>query len=355
MPWAIHESFDDRLLLVEQFDSMRRWIETLTARLGADGLLVPSQQFGDWLDPDAPAERPSEAKTDSEFIANAFFVRSLRVAARTARLLDDQVRATAYDLQAGGLAERVWARWREHLATTQTGCALAIESDLATDAELAVLADTLARLVRGSGGRVATGFLGTPLVLPALSRFGFHDEAYRMLLRHEMPSWLYQVDQGATTIWERWDAIRPDGSIHPGGAPGTDGSVPAEDHMLSFNHYAYGAVIDWAYRHLAGLAPDADQPGYRRVVVAPRPPAGISWVTAGIDTAYGRVGIDWRIDPDGSFVAELEIPFGASAELSPPTTTASRVVVDGIGTTASGRLGPGRHSVVVTEPLIAGG
>ena len=155
-------------------------------------------------------------------------------------------------------------------------------------------------MVRDVDGRVSTGFLGTPLVLPALSSSGYYDEAYAMLLRNEFPSWLYQVEMGATTVWERWDAIRPDGSIHPGtmSTPFEDEGESEEGNMLSFNHYAYGAVIDWVYRNLAGIAPDIDQPGYRRIVFAPRPVAGISWARGSIDTPYGRAAISWDLEGD---------------------------------------------------------
>ena len=153
-----------------------------------------------------------------------------------------------------------------------------------------------------------------------------------MLLRLGMPSWLYQVEQGATTIWERWDAIRPDGSIHPGtmttppDLPQRDGSEP---HMLSFNHYAYGAVIDWVYRHVAGVAPDTARPGYRAVVFAPQPAVGIDWARASVDSPYGRVAIDWRIDDEGTLAAEVELPFGTTGTFVAPLTDGSRVSVDG--------------------------
>src|SRR5262249_29871525 len=158
--------------------------------------------------------------------------------------------------------------------------------------ERARVGGRLAALVREAGGRVATGFLGTPLVLPALSDTGHVDEAYRMLLCRDAPSWLYQVDQGATTVWERWDPILPDGSIHPGTMTHLEGDEsPTEAHMLSFNHYAYGAVIDWVYRHVAGLAPTLEAPGYRCVIVAPRPHAAIGWAKASVESAYGTVAI----------------------------------------------------------------
>ena len=145
-----------------------------------------------------------------------------------------------------------------------------------------------------------------------------------MLLRRDAPSWLYQVDRGATTVWERWDAILPDGSIHSGAmdALPSEEADREEGSMLSFNHYAYGAMIDWVYRTVGGLAPDADEPGYRTVHVAPRPAEGLEAASASIQTRLGRLAIDWAVD-DGVFEATLEVPFGARAVLDLPVTDAS--------------------------------
>ena len=279
VPWSVYEAYGDPHVLIDQLDSMQRSIRSLSRRLGPDGLLPPSMQFGDWLDPDAPIDRPWEAKVDSTYLANAFLVHSARLAADAAELVGER--------GVGGRDEELWPmRWprrpghggRTTRRTTQTGCAVALRFGLVPDAERGAVADALARLVREADGRVSTGFLGTPLVLPALSDAGRFEEAYLMLLRQEMPSWLYQVRMGATTVWERWDAVRPDGSIHPGTMktpPEMADRKEGEPHMLSFNHYAYGAVIDWVYRNVAGLAPDLDRPGYRHVILAPKPVAGL--------------------------------------------------------------------------------
>jgi alpha-L-rhamnosidase len=210
--------------------------------------------------------------------------------------------------------------------------------------------------VDDAGGRVATGFLGTPLVLPALAATGHFEQAYRMLLCTDVPSWLYQVGKGATTVWERWDAIRPDGSLHPGTlkpVPGSPEGTP-DGHMLSFNHYAYGAVIDWVYRHLAGLAPDIERPGYRRTRFAPRPVAGISWARGRVATTFGDAAIEWRVDDQATLTARLEVPPGTEATFTAPTTRSSEVVVDGVRATGGAALvlGQGVHTVVVTATLV---
>ncbi len=356
VPWAVLESYGDDHVLRQQFDSMRRWMESLRAREGSDGLLGPAMQFGDWLDPDAPPDRPWQAKTDSTYLANAFYANSARLTADAAALLDEPVVEADLRSLADRVAAGTWARWRDHALTTPTGCAIGLQFFIAPESERSAVGDALAGLVRASDGRVATGFLGTPLVLPALAATGHFDEAYLMLLCREVPSWLYQVDQGATTVWERWDAIRPDGSIHPGSMSSVDGSQSGDGdpHMLSFNHYAYGAVIDWVYRHVAGIGPDRGQPGYRHVVLSPQPASQITRARASIDTPYGDASIDWQIDTAGDLVVDVELPFGTTGTFVPPTTARSRVSIDGASGDVSLHLLPGPHRLVVTNPRIAG-
>jgi alpha-L-rhamnosidase len=358
VPWAVYEAYGDREVLRRQYASMRAHVESLRARRGPDGLLGEGMQFGDWLDPDAPVDRPWEAKADSRYLANAYLVLSASLLARAAELLGRASDAAESRALAESVRELTWATWAEHAVASQTGAAVALQLGIAPEAERADVAAELARHVREADGRVATGFLGTPLVLPALAEAGFLDEAYRMLLRTEVPSWLYQVVQGATTVWERWDAILPDGSIHPGTmtAPPEMPDSDRDDgaHMLSFNHYAYGAVVDWVYRHVAGIAPDGASPGYRHVRFEPKPVEGMSWAEGSVETAYGRVSIEWRVD-EHAFVATVELPFGTNASFVAPATAASRVEVDGLEAAPIVPLGPGRHRIVVREPRLAAG
>ncbi len=348
VPWAVHVAYDDRGVLARQLPGMAALVGYLQDRRHEDGLLGGEFQFGDWLDPDAPGDRPHEAKTSSDYLANAFFSQSARLVSRAGAVLADADTAAAYAAIAAEVAGLTWARWREHALTTQTGCAVAIELGIAPAEEHKDVGRALADLVRAAGGRISTGFLGTPLVLPALTRTGHLSEAYLMLLRREMPSWLYQVDRGATTVWERWDAIRADGSIHDGVMHMPDG----DSQMLSFNHYAYGAVVDWVYRTLAGLAPDTDMPGYRRVILAPRPVAGIDRVSASVESAFGTVGVDWRTDEGGLFSARYVLPFGVTATFRPPAGAGSVVTLDGRPVAGEPTLGPGTHEVTVTDAAV---
>ena len=345
VPWAVYESYGSDEVLVRQLDSMRRWVSSLERRAG-DGLLPTEFQFGDWLDPDAPGDEPWKAKVSPDFVANAFFAHSARLLADAERLVGDPDRAESADRLAERVARATWDRWGVDAVRTQTGAAIALQFAIAPEADRERIGDDLARNVRDERGRIATGFLGTPLVLHALVESGHVDEAYLMLLRLEAPSWLYQVEMGATTVWERWDALAPDGSIHSGDMASDDSSG-----MLSFNHYAYGAVVDWIYRHVAGIAPTVERPGYRRVVVAPRPAATITWAKASIESRLGPVSIDWRLDGPDLAIA-LDVPFGADAELDLPLTETSTVSVDG-EPFAGGLLGPGRHDVLVTAARVA--
>jgi alpha-L-rhamnosidase len=338
VPWAVHVAYDDAELLARQLPSMRALVGYLRRRRHDDGLLGGEFQFGDWLDPDAPGDRPHEAKTDSDYLADAFFAHSARIVARVCDLLGRPDEAREHAALAAEVAELTWRRWRDHALSTQTGCAVALELGIAPAAEHAEVGRALAEQVRKADGRISTGFLGTPLVLPALSRTGHLAEAYLMLLRHDLPSWLYQVDRGATTVWERWDAIAPDGSIHDGVMHIRDGE---EGHMLSFNHYAYGAVLDWVYRTLAGIAPDPAAPGYRSVVLAPHPVAGIDQVTASIRTGFGELSVDWTTDGAGVFAARYVVPFGVTATFHAPAANRPPVT-----------LAPGVHEVRVPDARI---
>jgi alpha-L-rhamnosidase len=347
VPWSVFESYGSTDVLAQQLSSMRRWVAHLENRAAKSGdpLLPTEFQFGDWLDPDAPGDKPHLAKTSGDYIANAFYSWSARLLARAETIVGDVSRAAAALELAERIAAITWERYGAHAETTQTGCALAIELQIAPEQDRARLGAALAALVRADRGRISTGFLGTPYVLPALTRTGHLDEAYLMLLRRDAPSWLYEVDRGATTIWERWDAILPDGSINPG-------DMEQGGSMISFNHYAYGAVIDWVYRTVAGIAPDADRPGYRVVHVRPRPALGIDRAAASIATPLGQLAIEWQLREDALEI-ELEVPFGAAAVLDLPVSESTAITVDGSAVANGSTLVAGRHSIRVTAPSVA--
>ncbi|MDC2960284.1 glycoside hydrolase family 78 protein [Streptomyces gilvifuscus] len=320
VPWVLHRRYGDSEVLRAQYPSMRAWVDAVDRHAGQDRVWGEGFQFGDWLDPTAPADDPGRAMTSSALVATAYFAHSARLLAETAQVLDEKDDAAHYQALADEVRDAFLARF--HLGggrlaeETQTAYALALTFRLLEDdAERAEAGRRLAELVAGRGHRIGTGFLGTPLVCDALTDTGHVDTAYRLLTQRSCPSWLHQVDMGATTVWERWDSMLPDGSVNPG-------------EMTSFNHYALGAVADWMHRTIAGLAPAA--PGYRRLLIRPRPGGGLTWARAEHDTPYGRVETGWRVEGT-SLAVDLLVPPGVTALVDLPATPPTEV-------------GPGQHS-----------
>lgn len=199
------------------------------------------------------------------------------------------------------------------------------------------MGNRLAQMVAENNYKIATGFLGTPYLLFALSDTGHVNEAYRVLLNEECPGWLYAVKQGATTIWERWDALLPDGSVNlsqdqANGKAATSADFDPEDQsapsMTSFNHYAYGAVGDWLYRRVAGL--ETLTPGWRHFRVAPQPGGELTWAEAHTQTPYGKACSHWKIEGN-RFVLTVEVPAGTTCEVVLPDRT-KRTLTKGIHT-----------------------
>ena len=173
-----------------------------------------------------------------------------------------------------------------------------------------------------------------------------------MLMRRKVRSWLYQVDQKATTIWERWDAIKEDGSIHKGEMATSSDEQP-DASMISFNHYAYGAVIDWVYRNVAGIAPTIKSPGYRHITFAPRPGQGFTYASANINTPLGAAAISWEIVADGLLSAKVTVPFGARAVIDFPLSSNSVLRVNGKTVSNKVEIGYGEYEVTLNAPVIA--
>jgi alpha-L-rhamnosidase len=296
-----------------------------------EGLLSPNKlwdrgfQFGDWLDPTAPPEAPFEAKADTGVVATATFHRTLALAGQAAHLLGHTEDAAAFDALQREVRQAFLDNYVSEDGVVLSDCptvyALAIVFGLLDEERLALAGDQLAELAEKAGFTVATGFAGTPYILDALSSTGHLDTAYRMLTERSCPSWLYPVSMGATTIWERWDSMLPDGSINPG-------------EMTSFNHYALGAVADWMHRVIGGIA--VLDPGYARVLVEPRPGAGLTWARSSLDTPHGTVGMSWTAADDRLETLDVDVPDGVTALVR----LAGREDQD---------LGPGRHNLPVSD------
>jgi alpha-L-rhamnosidase len=307
IPWVLYQRFGDRDMLARQFDSMRLWVDTVEKAAGHTRLWDTGFQFGDWLDPSAPPDNPAAAKTDPAIIATASFAHSAELVGKAAEVLgrsDDQAHygALANEVRAAFNAQYVTPAGRV-LSDAATAYALVLQFGLLPEpAQRQRAGQRLAELARKNGYRISTGFVGTPLICDALCSVGDYATAFRLLTQRQCPSWLYPVTMGATTIWERWDSMRPDGSINPG-------------EMTSFNHYALGAIADWMHRVIGGLAPAA--PGYRQLAIAPHPGGSLTSARAHHITPYGPAECAWQIQ-DSQISVDLIVPPNTSALVTLP-------------------------------------
>ncbi len=339
VPWEIYCAYGDARLLEEQWPSMVAWLSYVER--AAAGARHPERaarrpeplphehylwdsgfHWGEWLVPGEDLKGADEfeafRRSDKADVATAYFAHSARLMSRIAEVIGRDADATRY----GILAERARAAWqaefvgpdgRQH-PDTQANHVRALAFELVPPEWRAGASERLVELIRDAGTRLATGFLATPYLLPVLADAGHADVAYELLFADAMPSWLYMIDRGATTVWERWNGIDADG-------------VPFE----SLNHYSKGAVVSFLHRHVAGIRLLDGAPGYRHFRIEPQPGGPIAWAQAEHDSPYGRIESSWRIDRD-----ELEL-----TATVPPGTTAEIVLPDGTAETVTA----GRHTI----------
>jgi len=307
VPWVLYQRFGDKQILVNQFESMRMWVELIASIAGENRLWEKGIQYGDWLDPKAPPEKPGDARTAPFVVATAYFARSAELLGKAGGVIgrkEDEARflKLAGEVREAFVREYVTPAGRV-VSDAATAYTLALQFALLANAEQRKRAGKrLAELVRGSGYHISTGFVGTPLICDALCDAREYETAYRLLMQRENPSWLYPVTMGATSIWERWDSLLPDGTVNPG-------------QMTSFNHYALGAVADWLHRTVAGLAPA--EPGYRRIDFRPHPGGGLTYASARHRTPYGIASCSWKIEKEVMTV-EVEVPPNTMGSVSLP-------------------------------------
>ena len=299
-PWQLYQTYGDSGVLEDQFDSMKAWVDFITDVTTTPYLWTGHFQFADWLGLDAPSGT-YRGSSREDFVASAFYAYSTRLLIQAGHVLGKEMKA--YERQ----YERIVSAFREAFPDyhTQTEHVLAVQFSLAENPK--ETADALAERIVKDGVQLRTGFVGTPYLLHVLSDCGHADLAWSLLLREEYPSWLYSVRKGATTVWEHWDGIKEDGSFWS-----TD--------MNSFNHYAYGSVIDWVFEKGAGIACAEGSPGFERLHFEPHPDRRIGHLTAVYETVHGTVRSHWEVQEDG-FRIELETPVEADVVLPSETKT----------------------------------
>lgn len=278
-PWQIYLTYGNKQILQDQFACMKKWVGFISANTTTEYLWTGGTHFEDWLGLDAPVGS-YKGSSRADFIASAYYTHSTELVIKAGKVLGEDV--SEYEV----LYKKLLAAFRAAFPTyqTQTEHAVAVFFGLAED--LQKTADDLAAMVRRDGTQIMTGFVGTPYILHVLSEYGHADVAYDLFLRRKYPSWLYAVEQGATTIWEHWDGIMEDGSFWS-----TD--------MNSFNHYAYGSVADWVYEKAAGIRLLEDAPGFDKVKIQPLTDERLGWLEASIETRNGKISSKWAYTPQG--------------------------------------------------------
>jgi alpha-L-rhamnosidase len=305
VPYIIWQTYGDERTIVDNFDAMMRWMGYLTAH--SHRYLRPATGWGDW--------QPAADRTPPDLVGTACFARSATLVARMATVIGrhaeaEQMRDLARQVRSAFVDAYV-AEDGSIVGDTQAGYALALSFGLLPPWLRRKAAAHLIRAVREHGWRLTTGFLATPESLSALSGSDHLDAAYRLLDREDCPSWRYQVERGATTIWEHWDSVTPDGSLR-------------DPSMNSFNHYANGAIGNWMYRNVAGINNDPERPGFAHVVIRPRPGGGFTSAAATFNSVRGMIECGWKFRA-GKFTLKLRIPANVTAAVHIPAHDETQV------------------------------
>ena len=294
IPWQLYETYGDVSFISDMYDAMKKWLAYIPTVSTAPDLFTGCWTYGDWLALDWPEgyvheniELSKRGSSKDDLICSAFYANSVNIVIRIGKILGQDV--SEYE----DLYKRIKSAYRKSFLNkldTQTEKVLTLHFDLAEDAQS--VADALAEQIRACGMQLQTGLIGTPYLLHELSRYGYSDIAWSLLLRKEYPGWLYSVSKGATTVWEHWDGIKPDGTFW-------------DDDMNSYNHYAYASVADWVFGVACGIKPVS--PGFAKVRIEPHPDKRLTSLSAVLDTVQGRIRSGWKYTEDGVRY-EIETP-----------------------------------------------
>jgi len=316
IPWNMYLAYGDKRLLATQYPSMKRWVEYMQGK-SKNNLWNTGQHFGDWLFYSRNDDTDGSSAITSKFlIAQCFWAYSTQLLIDAAQVLGKKDDVTNYTAMLG----RVKSAFVDEYMTknggltsdSQTAYVLALQFDMLPENLRAQAVERLVQNIIRYGNHLTTGFLGTPYLCFVLSRFGRDDVAYKLLFQDTYPSWLYPVKMGATTVWERWDGIKTDGT-------------PEVPTMNSYNHYAYGAIGDWMYRVAAGLDTYEDGTGYKHIRIMPHLGGGLTSVSANLQTYYGLVSTSWDLG-GGKLLLKVTVPANTKATVFIPAASVDAVM-----------------------------
>lgn len=310
LPWTIFLHYGDKAMLKQHFSIMSDWTEYITKQVKASEeayLWKTGHHLGDWLALDNGNPNNPIGKTNPHMIANVFYYQSALVCAKAAKVLHDsryeQYLDLANNIKSAFINEYFDDNDCYIEELTQTACTLLLHFNLYPCVAKEYLIQSLEELLTKNNGLLDTGFVGTPYLCQALSENNLNDRAYELLLNEEYPGWLFEVNLGATTVWERWNSLLEDGTISGTG-------------MNSLNHYAYGSIAEWLYRYVIGFTPTMGED--IKMIIAPKPSKKLEWAKGSIRTPYGIYHSEWDCDKSGALKFKIEIPFNANAKVELP-------------------------------------
>lgn len=318
-PWTMYTVYGDRHLLETQYPGMKAWVEYIRKKAGESLIWKNGSKYGDWLFYHPPVNNFPEPDgyTEPDFIATAFYAYSthlLSLAAKDLGKTEDEKDYSALFNRIKDVFVHEYVTPAGRVGTnSQTSYVLALLFDLLPDQLRQNAAGFLVNDIKGRQNHLSTGFLGTTYLCHVLSRYGFTNVAYDLLLQQTYPSWLYPVKMGATTIWERWDGQKTDSTFQDPG-------------MNSFNHYAYGSIGDWMYRVCAGI--ETNGPGYRHILIQPHVTEKLDFAKASFESSYGKINSGWE-RKDKKIIIRIKIPANTNATIILPADNVSKVTESG--------------------------
>ena len=326
IPWEMYLAYGDKKELKKNFPMMKKWVEYIRHTGPNEYLWLTGRHYGDWLAIDAGGDI-TQGATANDLIATAYFAYSTSLLIKAGEVLGYDM--SEYHQLHGNIKEAFRDYFMENgmpkedypyteilddfesssdtirKGMTQTAMLMILHFDMCHEDERPAIINKLVELVHAYGDRMSTGFLGTPIILHVLSENGHTDLAYKLLMQEQYPSWLFSVNQGATTIWEHWNSIKEDGSFW-------------STSMNSFNHYAYGCVFDWIFGVASGIKPMASAPGYQEITLQPHPHKCLGFADNTIDSRHGLIRSYWYYKGDTVYY-EFTIPQGVTAHLQLPS------------------------------------
>ena len=317
IPWKVYYRTGDKSILEENYEMMKAWVAHHKAT--SKDYISSMNSFADWLQP-YPANGNNKGDTSHSLIGTAFFAHSAKLTAQTARVLGKTEEQAKYESLFNAVAKAFENEFFDEtgkvkdVTETQTSYLLALAFDLLSEDKRANAKKYLLETIEAADHHLRTGFLGTPLLSQVLDETGEIDLMYKLLFNETYPSWFYSINQGATTIWERWNSYSKDEGFNPMS-------------MNSLNHYAYGAIGEWMYERIAGIAPL--EAGYKSIRIAPEPREPLTSASASVNTPFGKVSSSWEIVND-EFQLEVVIPPNTSAKVIIPVNTQNELMLNGV-------------------------